>query len=174
MWKKLARGDEIALADQSRSTMHDRPTRYPSVDRKPHEGLSQAEAMGAIRELVVFGQAVGRKAVTAGGCGRGFEGLHRVAGSDPGTRHDAREPLPNVEFLAVRLGKFVHIVAADQVPPRSRQRDDWDLNKIPLRHQTIEQFETQRIDDILGVMQNHSRKADAVLGLVVADAADDP
>ena len=114
--------------------------RHPPLDRQSHKCLFQPALSDAEGKLVVLCQAVSCKTVFVSTCGRGVERPHRVASSDPRSRHDTSKPFADVDLLAMRLSKFVHIMATNQVPPRPFERDDRYLDEVPFRHEAVEEL----------------------------------
>ena len=142
--------------------------------RQPDEGFLEAEAAHAEAEIVVLGKAARVEQVAAGDPGEGLEAATAVAGGHARPRDHPGKRLAHDQVLAVQLREFVDVVAGDELVPLALEREDRHLDQVIPVEEGVEDLELERVDNVLGIVEDDALKADAAILLESEDAADDP
>ena len=135
-----AAGDDAALAGPRRD---------------PHEHGLEPEGSDLQPDFVILGHAAAgeRPAVLHGG-----ELGERPPGdrtADAGERNRRADGFAHDQFLDVRLGELVAIMAADPARIGIGQRQHRQLDHRCAFDQAIEDLELERVDHVLGVVEHH-------------------
>ena len=87
-------------------------------------------------------------------CGKAAKRLARDRAAYPGERDRGADGLTHDEFLGMRLGKFVAIMARNPARTRVNQWQDRELDDPRTGNQPIEQAKFERVNEVLGIVED--------------------
>ena len=132
---------------------HHRPAaRYR---RDAHEHGLEAQRADAQAHLIILGHAGGDERPSAFGGGEAGERAALDGAADAGQRDRGADRLAHHQFLAVALGEFVAIMAADPLATSgstSGSTGNWMTRGAV--DQLVEQRQLERVDHVLGIVQH--------------------
>gem|GEM_PF-3198265 len=130
-----------------------RPASLNRWDTDEHRLVS--ECSDAQTELIILGHALCRERPAAiVGCEPG-DGVASDSTADSGERDRCADRFADHQFLAMALGEFVAIMAADPARIGIKQGDHGQLDHRRLLGHHVEQFDLERVDQILGIVEHH-------------------
>lgn len=133
-----------------------------------HALLLEAQA-----DVVVLGQALHVEGDTVTLGQQRQDRLATEAGADPGAGHLADQRLAQDDVLAVQLGELVDVMAGGELPPALGVGVDRHLDQVLARQHKVEQAQLQRLDHVLGVVQDEAGELHPGLLLEALDGLDD-
>src|SRR5712692_5393358 len=77
-----------------------------------------------------------------------------------GAGYRAGQAFPNDHVLRVILRKLVEVVSSREVPPRHFERNHRNLDHVQPGNEVVEHLETERMNDVLGVIEREDFEAE--------------
>ncbi len=160
-----------------RAPRGNRPELRPGCRRDADDGESVPfpPIRDAQAEFVVFRQAIRSEGCTGRvAFGEPLQCCSRDRATDAGERNSRPERVAYDHCLAMRLGKFLAVMAADPAGTRLRHGQDRDLRQLRPIHGLVEQHKCGRINHVFRVVQHDHSRASAQPGFVEAQRAVKP
>jgi len=122
--------------------------------RDPHEHGLEPERADPQADLIILGHAASGERLSILHGGELSERLASDRAAHSGQRDRGADRLAHHQFLDVRFGELVAIMAADPARIGVGQRQDWQLDHARTIDQPVENLELKGVNDILGIVED--------------------